>query len=411
MANALTTDPMRHRHDFLRADPAGTSAELGVALEVVDSLDAAKQAWRALEPACARTPFQTFDWHRLQQNEILATRQPTIVIGRAPAGVPLFILPLGIERRGPVNVLTWLARRQTSYCGGLFHPATTALLDATATARLVERIATLVPEAHAMVLPDQRDDDESNPFRRLPRVRGAGIGHSITLAPWGVLYAARGNRRTRHNDRRREKRLAEFAPWQARIAEHPDDRTRLMQIMFQQKRIWMRERGIEDFLADGNNRALLLAAASAPAASAVAPLVACLEVAGETVAVSFGLSQGPWHYSLITSVHPGEAYRPFTPGEILFRHVLKYACDRGMESFDLGIGTTLQKEQYADQRFRLFHTLVPLTVPGRFYVAALRAQLAVKRLIKETPVMWELFQRLRRLRADVPGRSGGSAAG
>jgi CelD/BcsL family acetyltransferase involved in cellulose biosynthesis len=308
-------------------------------------------------------------------------------------------------------VLTWLARRQTSYAGGLFHPTAATLLDGRATARLLERIATLVPEADALVLPDQRDDDELNPFRRLARVRGAGIGHSVTLAPWGVLYAARGNRRTRHNDRRREKRLAELAPWQARIAQDPDDRARLMEIMFQHKRIWMRERGIEDFLADEKNRALLLAAASALPASDVDPVVACLEVAGETVAVSFGLSHGAQHYSLITSVHPDEAYRPYTPGEILFRHVLKYACDQDMESFDLGIGTTLQKEQYADRQFRLFHTLVPLTVQGRVYVAALGAQLAVKRLIKETPVIWELFQRLRLLRAGVPGRSGGSAAG
>ncbi len=175
-----------------------------------------------------------------------------------------------------------------------------------------------------------------------------------------------------------------------------------MQTMFTRKRQWMYERGISDFLADEINRSLLMNLASSQPI-AFEPVVATLDVAGQTAAVSFGTIHGNRHYSLISSIHPDEKFRPFTPGDILFRHVLKFMCDSGVEHFDLGFGTTVPKEQYADHRFRMFHTLVPLTVPGRTLVAALRCQLAVKRLVKETSPLWTLFQRARSVRGAVQG--------
>jgi len=390
--NALTRGRSPASHTF-KTRPAGT-----IDLEVVHTLGEAEESWRRLEADGAHSPFQTFDWHRLEARSMTRDKRPAIIVARDRTGTPLWLLPLALERQRPFRALTWLAGNQASYGAGLFRRDAAGLFAPGDLETLAARISRLVPEAHALILLNQRADDGHNLLALLPRVDGAGTGYAITLCPWDELYAARGNRRTRHNDRRREKRLGEIAPWRVRFAATPDECRRCMEILFAQKSVWLRERGIPDFLADPATRSFLTALATVPPRSAFRSEVAVLEVGAETAAVSFGLTHGLHHYLLVTSVHPGTDFRPFSPGDILFRQVLRSLCARGLESVDLGVGTTPQKEFYADRTFRVFHTLVPLTQAGRIHVAALRARLAAKRWIKDDPVLWELYRRCRRLR-------------
>ena len=401
MLDVAAAAPSALEHGLRQIEASNAAEHRNIALEIVRSLDAAESVWRELEPGCATTPFQTFDWHRQQQASAACRQQPIIAIGRAAGGAPLFILPLALKRQGHVQNLVWLSSRQASYCGGLFGRDAAAMLDGPGVGWLLARIAEAVPEADALTLLNQRDDD-ANPLRLLPAIAGADQGYTITLAPWDELYHSRGNRRTRHNDRRRERRLTELAPWQARIVTSQRERKQLMRTMFAQKRVWLRDRGISDFLADAAVRSLLLDLASSSSV-AFEPVIATLDVAGKNIAVSFGLTQGNCHYSLITSIDPDRTFHPYSPGDILFRHVLKSMCESGIDRFDLGIGTTLPKVQYSDHQFRLFHTLAPLTVQGRIHVAVQRCQLEVKRLVKETPPLLALFQRARAMRGRVHG--------
>ena len=381
----------------------------GPRVSVAESLEPAIDAWRHLEARCPRTPFQSLAWHRAVIDGGGAVGDIRIVVGHDDDGSPVFLLPLALTRLGPLNILRWLSGPQASYGGGLFDPGFAARLDRAGAMGLVARIAAALPRADALVLSDQRDDMPANPLRLLPRIAGASEGYSVTLGSWDEVYTARNNRRARHNDRRREKRLAEIAPWRVRFAGEAGDRARLAEVMFAQKRAWLRAQGIDDFLADPGTRALLARVIGGAPDAGLEPVVAALEVGGEVAAVSFALIHDRRCYSLITSVSENEALHRQSPGDILFRHLMAAMCERGIADLDLGIGANTQKEHYADRRFRLFHTLVPLTAEGRVYTATIRARTAAKRAIKESPALWSAFQHLRRLRGAIDGLIGRTA--
>jgi len=93
-----------------RAYPRAGLAPRAVRLKVYGDLGEVEHEWRTFEAAAVRTAFQSFDslmeWQKHIGNRTGAT--PTIVTGREPDGRLVLILPLMVERRGPVRRLTWL---------------------------------------------------------------------------------------------------------------------------------------------------------------------------------------------------------------------------------------------------------------------------------------------------------------
>src|SRR5262245_52522432 len=82
-------------------------SEPDVALEVCADLDEIEAEWRAFEATAEGTAFQNFGWLSKWQRHIGSVQQvkPAIVLGRDRGGELVFILPLAIEKRGPVRRL------------------------------------------------------------------------------------------------------------------------------------------------------------------------------------------------------------------------------------------------------------------------------------------------------------------
>ena len=92
-------------------------------VEVFDDMAAAEPFWRALEADDAwATPYQRFDLLAAWQRHVGARNGivPFIVIGFDAAGRPLFLLPLGRKRMGPLSVAGFLGSKHASFNIGLW---------------------------------------------------------------------------------------------------------------------------------------------------------------------------------------------------------------------------------------------------------------------------------------------------
>ncbi|MEZ5839897.1 MAG: GNAT family N-acetyltransferase [Hyphomicrobiales bacterium] len=95
----------------------------------------------------------------------------------------------------------------------------------------------------------------------------------------------------------------------------------------------------------------------------------------------------------------------FSPGESALMKLMADACERGCDSFDLGVGEAYYKDLWCDTTEPLFDCFVPITPAGHVYAQIKGLRQRVKRSIKQNPVAWGLVQR------SAPGaQRGGTAA-
>jgi CelD/BcsL family acetyltransferase involved in cellulose biosynthesis len=79
--------------------------------------------------------------------------------------------------------------------------------------------------------------------------------------------------------------------------------------------------------------------------------------------------------------------------------LVRRCCERGLATFDLGIGEARYKSLFCGDVEPLFDSFLPLTAKGRLLGFALRLSAAAKRAVKQRRPLWALVGRLRRWRA------------
>jgi CelD/BcsL family acetyltransferase involved in cellulose biosynthesis len=80
---------------------------------------------------------------------------------------------------------------------------------------------------------------------------------------------------------------------------------------------------------------------------------------------------------------------------------VKSCCERGLETFDLGIGQAQYKTLFCSDIEPLFDSYLPLTASGSVLALAFAAGAWLKRTIKQRPALWALVRIGRRLCARV----------
>jgi CelD/BcsL family acetyltransferase involved in cellulose biosynthesis len=88
-----------------------------------------------------------------------------------------------------------------------------------------------------------------------------------------------------------------------------------------------------------------------------------------------------------------------SPGEQLILNLVKDCCERGLTTFDLGIGEAQYKTLFCSDTEPLFDSYLPLTTSGRMLAIAFAAIASLKRAIKQRPMLWAIVRTGRRLRA------------
>jgi CelD/BcsL family acetyltransferase involved in cellulose biosynthesis len=371
-------------------------------VEVFDNMADAEPHWRALARAqVLATPYQRFEFLNLWQRHVGAEAgvTPFVVAGFDAIDAPLFLLPFGTRKLGRWTVVEFLGGKHANFNMGLWRRDIAASIGADALRAVLERLA---GRADLLMLRNQSLTwgGTTNPFALLPHQRAANLGFSGALAPdFEALLRARTNAAARKKMRKKERTLAGYGTVRFERAETVAQVHRVLDAFFKQKSARMQRIGVSDAFAEADVRRFIEAAA-AERTAAGHPLIElyALSVDDIIVATMSGIAGDGRFCAMFNSIIDGR-YAVESPGEQLILNLVRQCCERGLDTFDLGIGEAHSKNLFCGDAEPLFDSFLPLSPAGRLLAPAAAISEAGKRAIKQNATLWSMVQGLRRLRA------------
>ena len=356
-------------------------------LTVYSHLEEARAAWDALFDASPVSPYQNYDYVRLwfdafgQELDV----EPRVLVASDGEGLPLALLPLAIRRSFGLRLAEFACGRESNFNLALVRPG--AALDFRA---LLLDAARASPGFDLYFLRNQphRFGGRDNPLLFGDACLSPSAAHGgALLAAIGRPHSARAAKRASYRRRRLESLGSLAFEHAARGARRKEIVARLCA----QKAERLSHLGranpysieaMKRFLDSLAERELLEAHA--------------MTVDGRIVATYVGLASRGRFSVLANSFDAHSAVARFTPGEMLLNALLENLFRRGFADFDLGIGESQYKEAVCDEAIELYDTLLAVSLAGALAAPILRASLACKRSVKQTPWLLRWLERLRR---------------
>jgi CelD/BcsL family acetyltransferase involved in cellulose biosynthesis len=367
-------------------------------VELVGDLHEAERVWRGLERSDAFcTPYQRFDllshWqHRVGAREGI---RPFIVIAYDKERQPLLLLPLGVKRESGVRVARFLGGKHATFNMALWRrdfaaAATKADLDA-----LVSGIQAHA-QADVLVLTQQpqRWLELPNPLALLPNQISANDCPLLAMTP-GAPPASLISNSFRRRLKGKERKLQSLPGYGYRLATSDAEIKRLLDWFFTIKPQRMAAQklpnvfahpGVEDFVRD--------ACLTRLAEGGRAIDIHALECDEEVIAIFAGVADGH-RFSMMFNTYTLSGSSRYSPGLILMRDIIDLYAERGFTSLDLGIGSDDYKRLFCKDDEPIFDSFIALSLRGKAAALALSSLTRAKRLIKHTPALMQLAQRVR----------------
>ena len=160
----------------------------------------------------------------------------------------------------------------------------------------------------------------------------------------------------------------------------------------------MRALGVTDAFAPPGVRRFIEAAAAERVAGEPLIEIYALTVGDIAVATYGGIVGGGRFCAMFNSIVQ-DRYAAESPGEQLLTRLVQHCCQRGFDTFDLGIGHANYKTLFCTDAEPLFDSYLPLSTRGRLLGAAMATAAALKRSIKGHAAFWSLVRAVHRLRA------------
>jgi CelD/BcsL family acetyltransferase involved in cellulose biosynthesis len=85
----------------------------------------------------------------------------------------------------------------------------------------------------------------------------------------------------------------------------------------------------------------------------------------------------------------------YSPGLILVRNIVDHYAERGYRALDLGIGSDDYKRLFCKSEEPIFDSFIPLNLRGTIAAAAMSSVNRAKHLVKHTPALFHVAQKLR----------------
>jgi CelD/BcsL family acetyltransferase involved in cellulose biosynthesis len=369
-----------------------------VLLSVHNEFSSVEAVWRRFEKVADGFAFQTFDFLETWYEHIgsKAGIDLQIVVAWGSKAKPLMILPLGIKRSGSLNTLSWLGGDLNDYNGPLLAPNFIEHVTPGEFSNLWEDIQAVLPSYDIAELMRQPAmiDGQPNPFLELDTKLNASGAHMTSLGrDFDTYYEEKRTAKAKRHFRSRRKKLEAMGET---VYVHPksaQDIEASVEKLVELKSSALRAMGANDFLAKPGYadfyKALTLKSGSEGMAH-----VSHMEVAGDYVAGNWGLVHKGRFYYLLAS-YDGPKFGRYAPGVQALVETMKWAVGKGVETFDFTIGDERYKHEWCETTIDLHDHLSAETFKGRVALIKARVSLAAKRTIKQTPVLWHVFTKLR----------------
>lgn len=379
--------------------PSGTAAPTRpFTVGVATDFGAVREAWQSLIAEAPHSGYQLLAWQEAFQRHLGTGGTTCIALIHDAAGRPQALLPLTIARRRGVATASFIGGKHVNFAMGLWRPAFARSLDAAAVQAILQEIAREAPVAIDVFAFGNQPlawAGQANPLALLPHRPSPSFGYHLALGPDAEAVLERVvSSASRRKLRKKERALADEGAVTFTVARDAATIARFADAFLAHKAARFAELGIPNVFAEPGTRDFILTAA---AGDNPAIELCALMVGDEPVALFGGTIAAGRYSGMFNAMAPGPQQR-HSPGELLLHHLIRHCCERGLTVFDLGAGEADYKSHICDGTDALFDLAMPVTVKGQ--VAAFVQDMAgqTKRRIKQSPRLWPLIVRLRRLR-------------
>jgi CelD/BcsL family acetyltransferase involved in cellulose biosynthesis len=357
-------------------------------LDTIADIDAAGEAWRALERRCPgrRNYFQSFDWCRGWLAHAGADSRPHIVTAWQGADLAA-VWPLMRHRQSRLEKIEPVGGTLAQYSGIIHDPA---LIDAAGLAQVV---------AYGLA-PGRGDVAE---FRAVPEdsplvaalraqpgiVRGPDdTSYFLDLSkfPSSADYLATRNRMQRRGRERKRKALMQEhgdvtfdVVWSGESEFEP-----LVRHAIAMKTVWLHETGRPN--ANGPTEdENFFAGLKGDRASLQGAMVSVVRAGGRPASIELGFIRNRHYYSFIGAFDWNLG--AYSPGKLQMEGLVCWLIDHDVQTFDLLAYWTQYKGDWSDSTNAVYSFAQPFTWKGRLYAEAWMRTLrpAMKRAFYAVP--------------------------
>lgn len=381
-----------------------TSAPQALDFVLFDSLAAAQAEWRALEARAVLTPYQRYDWLAALIASGLETNTGVVIVLIRSAGVGVALLPLVVERRFGIASARILGTAQSN-CDWLitlpeFAPNATSLRT------LFARIGQTVG-IDLLTLLDQPAiwQGKTNAVLALGQSPAASNLYVATIGPTPVPYIEhRLTTKRRSNIKRGARRLEElYGPVRAVRVNDVATLDAVHAAFLTQRGTRFEEMGVRNLFADPAFvrffRQLAIEGFDSPRPALT---LHALYAGDGILATCWGAMAGDHYSQYINSTSTGPAAK-YSLMAVLVAEVMDDLTQSGILTFDMGLGDFDYKVEWTEPQ-PVFHSVIALTAKGRIAARFLELRAALKRLIKQTPALWNAAKWLRGQLLRLSGR-------
>ena len=396
-----TTGVTDHKGQARRLSPVGLSGRTkrdspSVQLTFHQNISEIKDLWLKLQTEGDCYAFQSYEWLSTWQECIGGQLgfEPAIVIGRSSAGAVLFILPLAIVRSAFVHRLTWLGTPLADYNAPILSKDFRKHIASGQFKALWHEILQILPSFDVSDLSKQPEmvSGQRNPMLELSHSVNASGAHSVSLVPdFDALYAVKKSKSGRSRERKRERKLAEVGPIDFLVHEDVGEIDACINRLIEMKTKSFAAMGVANVFEQNGNDDFYRKLATQEDTRHITQVTE-LRVNDECQATNWGIVFKGRYYYVMASYVQNELSR-YAPGTLQLNKIIKWAAENNIDVFDFTIGDERYKLSWADNSIDLHDHLSANSLLGLIFVAPHLLQRKMKRFIKQTPALWELYRK------------------
>jgi len=369
-----------------------------VSIDVFRDLGEVEPIWRALEDRQhLSTPYQRFDFLASWQRNVGQREQlvPFIVIARDADRQPLLLLPLALKQQHGIRTARFMGGKHATFNMALWNRefakvATAHDLD-TLIAGVKRQSRLDVLSLHQQPL---HWNDLANPMAMLPRQASVNDCPMTIMEP-GAAAAARVSNSLRRRLKTKERKLQSLRGYRYLVATDDADIKRLLDWFLRVKPLRMAEQKLPNVFAEPGVEAFIREACMTRVNGGGRTIdIHVLECDDEVIALFAGVADG-YRFSMMFNTYTMSEQSRHSPGLILLRYIIDHYAEQGYRSLDLGIGSDDYKRMFCKNDEPIFDCFIPLSLRGKLATSALSRINRAKYIVKHSPALLSLAQKLR----------------
>jgi CelD/BcsL family acetyltransferase involved in cellulose biosynthesis len=370
--------------------------------EIYQNFQDAEQDWRKLQETAFYSAYQHYEWQECWMRHIGKNEgfTPLIIVAYCE-NKPTFLLPLGLYKYSSRKIASFLGGKHNNYNMGLFDPEYSEQITCKILKQAFQKANEVCGPIDYFELLNQPESWQGhrNPLACLSHQPSPSFSFKLNLTD-DFEKLAKGKRTSEslRKLRKKQQKLDLQKDLKIKKAETTEDIDRALDAFFSQKRERFIEMGVESIFDEPEANAFFREMAHKNSGQNSDFLVFhWLEAAGKIRALYAGGVSNKRYSCCVNSISIDDMTRN-SPADVLLYNLIKCFCEQGYQTLDLGIGEAQYKESWCEPD-PLFDTFYAITVSGHIVTKAVRLKTSIKRTIKQTPFLWSLVIKARRIKA------------